>query len=319
MAQTWWMGFVAVIAGWVVTESGRQPWIVQGILRTADATSPVIGPAIAVTFALFIVVYGIIFSAGIYFINRLIVKGLDAATTDEPAVSRLAARSPPRARTHGRRSMTAEWFLPLIWAGIIGSAVVLYVILDGFDLGIGMLFPFAKDNAERDQMMASIAPFWDGNETWLVMGGVGLLVAFPLAYAIVMPALYLPVIVMLLALVFRGVAFEFREIGANKALWNTAFAGGSTLAGLSQGVILGGMIQGIAVKDGAYAGGTFDWATPFALLCGFGVASGYALLGATWLMMKTKGPLAERARDAGHVAAVRGAGLHGGGEPLDAA
>ena len=128
------------------------------------------------------------------------------------------------------------------------------------------------------------------------MGGVGLLVAFPLAYAIVMPALYLPVIVMLLALVFRGVAFEFREIGANKALWNTAFAGGSTLAGLSQGVILGGMIQGIAVKEGAYAGGTFDWATPFALLCGFGVAFGYALLGATWLTMKTKGPLAERAR-----------------------
>ena len=192
--------------------------------------------------------------------------------------------------------MTAEWLLPLIWAGIIGSAVVLYVILDGFDLGIGMLFPFAKDNAERDQMMASIAPFWDGNETWLVMGGVGLLVAFPLAYAVVMPALYLPVIVMLLALVFRGVAFEFREIGTNKALWNTAFAGGSTLAGLSQGVILGGMIQGIAVKDGAYAGGTFDWATPFALLCGLGVAFGYALLGATWLTMKTEGPLAERAR-----------------------
>jgi len=189
-----------------------------------------------------------------------------------------------------------EWYLPLIWAGIIGSAVMLYVILDGFDLGIGMLFPFAKDDKERDQMMASIAPFWDGNETWLVMGGVGLLVAFPLAYAIVMPALYLPVIVMLLALVFRGVAFEFREIGTNKALWNTAFAAGSTLAGFSQGVILGGLIQGIAVKDGAYAGGTFDWATPFALLCGFGVSFGYALLGATWLVMKTKGPVADHAR-----------------------
>ena len=189
-----------------------------------------------------------------------------------------------------------EWYLPLIWAGIIGSAVVLYVILDGFDLGIGMLFPFARDDKERDQMMASIAPFWDGNETWLVMGGVGLLVAFPLAYAIVMPALYLPVIVMLLALVFRGVAFEFREIGANKALWNTAFAAGSTVAGFAQGVILGGLIQGIAVKDGAYAGGTFDWATPFALACGLGVSCGYALLGATWLTLKTTGPVAERAR-----------------------
>jgi cytochrome d ubiquinol oxidase subunit II len=192
--------------------------------------------------------------------------------------------------------MAVESLLTLTWAGIIGSAVVLYVILDGFDLGIGMLFPFAKDDKERDQMMASIAPFWDGNETWLVMGGVGLLVAFPLAYAIIMPALYLPVIVMLLALVFRGVAFEFREIGANKALWNVAFAGGSTLAGFAQGIILGGLIQGIAVKDGGYAGGTFDWATPFALLCGFGVSCGYALLGATWLTMKTKGPVADRAR-----------------------
>jgi cytochrome d ubiquinol oxidase subunit II len=136
------------------------------------------------------------------------------------------------------------------------------------------------------------------------MGGVGLLVAFPLAYAIVMPALYLPVIVMLLALVFRGVAFEFREIGASKALWNTAFAAGSTLAGFSQGVILGGLIQGIAVKDGAYAGGTFDWATPFALLCGFGVSFGYALLGATWLVMKTEGAVAKRAREQAQVLLV---------------
>jgi cytochrome d ubiquinol oxidase subunit II len=189
-----------------------------------------------------------------------------------------------------------EWYLPLIWAGIIGAAVVLYVILDGFDLGLGMLFPFARNEGERDQMMASIAPFWDGNETWLVMGGVGLLVAFPPAYAIIMPALYLPVIVMLLALVFRGVAFEFREIGHNKTLWNVAFAGGSTVAGLCQGVVLGGLIQGIRVENGAYAGGPFDWATPFALLCGVGVLVGYALLGATWLVLKTSGPVAERAR-----------------------
>jgi cytochrome d ubiquinol oxidase subunit II len=189
-----------------------------------------------------------------------------------------------------------EWYLPLIWAGIIGSAVVLYVILDGFDLGIGVLFPFAKDDAERDLMMASIAPFWDGNETWLVMGGAGLLVAFPLAYSILLPALYLPVMVMLLALVFRGVAFEFREIGHNKALWNAAFAGGSTLAGFCQGIVLGGMIQGIRIENGAYAGGAFDWATPFAFVCGLGVLSGYALLGATWLVMKTDGPVAARAR-----------------------
>jgi cytochrome d ubiquinol oxidase subunit II len=185
--------------------------------------------------------------------------------------------------------------LPLIWAGIIGAAVAMYVILDGFDLGIGILFPFARDDDERSQMMSSIAPFWDGNETWLVLGGVGLLVAFPLAYAVVMPALYLPVIVMLLALVFRGVAFEFREVGG-KALWSVAFAGGSALASFAQGVILGGLIQGIKVENNAFAGGPFDWATPFALLCGLGVAAGYALLGATWLVMKTEGPVAERAR-----------------------
>jgi cytochrome bd ubiquinol oxidase subunit II len=192
--------------------------------------------------------------------------------------------------------MAMEPYLPLIWAGIIGTAVAMYVILDGFDLGIGTLFPFAKDNAERDQMMTSIAPFWDGNETWLVLGGVGLLVAFPLAYAVVMPALYFPVIVMLLALVFRGVAFEFRHISRSKTLWTAAFAGGSTLAGFCQGVILGGLIEGIRVENGAFAGGAFDWVTPFALICGFALVAGYALLGATWLVMKTEGPVAERAR-----------------------
>ena len=189
-----------------------------------------------------------------------------------------------------------EPHLPLIWAGIIGTAVALYVVLDGFDLGIGVLFPFAKDDDERSQMMASIAPFWDGNETWLVMGGVGLLVAFPPAYAVIMPAFYLPVIVMLLALVFRGVAFEFREVGDHKTLWSIAFAAGSTVAGFCQGVVLGALIQGIRVERGAFACGTFDWATPFALVCGLGVVAGYALLGATWLVMKTEGPVAERAR-----------------------
>ena len=190
-----------------------------------------------------------------------------------------------------------DFDLPLIWAGVIGTAVALYVILDGFDLGVGLLFSFAKEEKERDQMINSIAPFWDGNETWLVLGGGGLWVAFPRAYAVIMSALYLPVIVMLLALVFRGVAFEFRAIAlTSKRYWNFAFAGGSTLAALCQGIILGGLIQGINVENGAYAGGAFDWATPFALLCGLGVAAGYALLGACWLVMKTEGVVAERAR-----------------------
>jgi cytochrome d ubiquinol oxidase subunit II len=190
-----------------------------------------------------------------------------------------------------------EWYLPVIWAALIGAAVAFYVILDGFDLGTGILFPFARTERERDQMMDSIAPFWDGNETWLVLGGGGLWVAFPQAYAVIMPALYLPVFVMLLALVFRGVAFEFRSVAiTSKRYWNVAFAAGSTLAAFCQGLILGGLIQGIRVENGVFAGGPFDWATPFALLCGLGVPVGYALLGATWLVLKTEGEVAERAR-----------------------
>jgi cytochrome d ubiquinol oxidase subunit II len=190
-----------------------------------------------------------------------------------------------------------EWYLPVIWAGLIGTAVAMYVILDGFDLGIGILFPFARSEAQRDQMMRSVAPFWDGNETWLVLGGGGLWVAFPMAYAAIMPALYLPVIVMLLALVFRGVAFEFRLVSRSKTWWNYAFTIGSTLAAFSQGVILGGLIQGIRVRNGEFAGGPLDWLTPFPILCGVALIAGYALLGATWLIMKTEGEVAERARD----------------------
>ena len=190
-----------------------------------------------------------------------------------------------------------EWYLPVIWAAVIGIAVAMYVILDGFDLGIGLLFPFAKSERERDQMMNSVAPFWDGNETWLVLGGVGLFVVFPRAYAIIMPAFYLPVILMLLGLVFRGVAFEFRWIAlSSKPVWNLGFTAGSAIAGFCQGLILGGLIQGIKVENGAFAGSAFDWATPFSVLCGFGVLAGYALLGATWLVLKTEGAVAERAR-----------------------
>ena len=160
-----------------------------------------------------------------------------------------------------------ESYLSLIWAAIIGLAVAMYVILDGFDLGTGILFPFAATDRERDQMMNSVAPFWDGNETWLVLGGAGMMVVFPLAYSIILPALYLPVIIMLLALVFRGVAFEFRWIGVtNKRHWTLAFAAGSALAAFCQGLILGGLIQGIKVENGAFAGSAFDWATPFAVL-----------------------------------------------------
>ena len=189
-----------------------------------------------------------------------------------------------------------ETYLPVIWAGVIGTAVALYVILDGFDLGLGILFPTTKSERERDQIMSSIAPFWDGNETWLVLGGAGLLVAFPLAYAVIMPAMYLPVIVMLLGLIFRGVAFEFRTVSRSKRWWNLAFVGGSSIAAFAQGVILGGLIQGIKVENGQFAGAAFDWATPFAFMCGLSLVAGYALLGATWLIMKTEGTVADRAK-----------------------
>src|SRR3982074_2719198 len=190
-----------------------------------------------------------------------------------------------------------ESYLPVIWAAIIGLAVAMYVILDGFDLGIGILFPFAESDHERDQMMNSVAPFWDGNETWLVLGGGGMMGAFPLAYLVIFPALFLPVIFMLLALVFRGVAFEFRWIaGSSKGHWTFAFTAGSALAAFCQGLVLGGLIQGVKVENGAFAGGAFDWATPFAVLCGLGLMAGSRFVGATWLVMKTEGSVATRAR-----------------------
>jgi cytochrome d ubiquinol oxidase subunit II len=190
-----------------------------------------------------------------------------------------------------------EYTVPVVWALLIGTAVALYIVLDGFDLGLGILFPWFRDEQDRDQMMNSVAPFWDGNETWLVLGGGGLWVAFPKAYAVIMPALYLPVILMLLALVFRGVAFEFRWVAKPRhRKWDIAFAAGSTLAAMCQGLILGGLLQGITVVDGQFAGGPLDWLTPFSLACGLGVVAGYALLGATWLLMKTEGPVEQRAR-----------------------
>jgi cytochrome d ubiquinol oxidase subunit II len=197
------------------------------------------------------------------------------------------------------------YWLPLVWAALLGVAVAMYVLLDGFDLGIGILFLTGVDEQERDTMMNSIAPYWDGNETWLVLGGAGLLVAFPLAYSIIMPALYLPVIIMLLALVFRGVAFEFRFVAKPRhRSWDWSFALGSTVATFSQGVVLGGFVQGIFIKDGQFAGGSFEWLAPFPILCGFGLIAGYALLGSSWLMMKTEGEVAKRAQYHAEVALI---------------
>lgn len=188
--------------------------------------------------------------------------------------------------------------LPFIWAALIAIAVLAYVLLDGFDLGVGILFLSYRRGEERDIAMNSVAPVWDGNETWLVLGGGGLFAVFPLAYAVVMPALYAPIIAMLLALVFRGVAFEYRwRTKRGRFLWDWSFAVGSIIAAFAQGIALGALVQGIAVNGRAYAGGWWDWLTPFSVLTGVALVVGYSLLGATWLVLKTEGDIQQQARD----------------------
>lgn len=198
--------------------------------------------------------------------------------------------------------MTLASVLPVIWFFIIGFGVIMYVLLDGFVLGIGILTPFADDERQRDQMMNTAAPIWDGNETWLVLGGAGLFAAFPRAYAIVLSALYLPVLLMLIALIFRGVAFEFRfKAERSRWLWGIAFNVGSTITAFAQGVILGALVEGMPLKGGkylgAFAGLNLGWFSPFSMLTGVAVVFGYALLGATWIVLKTEGRLQRIAFD----------------------
>ena len=191
--------------------------------------------------------------------------------------------------------MSGFSYLAVVWSGILAFAIYAYVVLDGFDLGIGMLAPFAATDEEEETMIAAIAPVWDGNETWLVLGGGGLMAAFPLAYSVLLPALYAPIVAMLLALIFRGVAFEFRHRHeGHRRLWTWSFVLGSYVATMAQGLALGAFIQGIAVDGRAYAGGWFDWLTPFSAFTGLALVFGYSLLGACFLIMKTEGVLQER-------------------------
>lgn len=184
--------------------------------------------------------------------------------------------------------------LVYIWAGIIAFGVIMYVLMDGFDLGLGMLFPFAPDEEARDVMMNSIAPVWDGNETWLILGGAGLLAAFPLVYAVFLPALYIGVFLLLAGLIFRGVAFEFRfKAKTSRYLWNWSFTIGSTVAAFAQGAVVGAYIEGFETQNMQYVGGALDWITPFTVLTGVGIVIGYALLGSTWLIMKSEGYIQE--------------------------
>ena len=189
-------------------------------------------------------------------------------------------------------------FFPYFWAAVLGLGLLLYVLLDGFDLGVGILFGFAGDEAARRDMLSAISPVWDGNETWLVIGGTVLWAAFPAAYALILSAFYLPICLMLCALILRGVAFEFRQrAGAHtRFVWDIGFAGGSFIAAFVQGVVVGALVRGVSVgADGRFLGaGAWDWASPFAYLCGAGLCLGNALLGAGWLVLKSEGPLRER-------------------------
>lgn len=186
--------------------------------------------------------------------------------------------------------------LALVSAAVIAFGVLVYIVLDGFDLGVGVLFAVSPGEAARATMMNSIAPVWDGNETWLILGGAVLFAAFPLAYAVALPALYIPLMLMLMALIFRGVSFELRFRAENPRPWDFAFGIGSTVAAFMQGAMLGGLVNGIKVEGNAFAGGPFDWLTPLSVAAGLGVAAGYALLGACWLVLKTEGELQARAR-----------------------
>jgi cytochrome d ubiquinol oxidase subunit II len=187
----------------------------------------------------------------------------------------------------------SSWIdLPLVWGLIIAAAIFLYSILDGFDLGCGIIFLFAPSDKCRDKIMNSVAPFWDGNETWLVLGGGGLFAAFPLAYSILLSAFYLPIIFMLIGLILRGVAFEFRFKSATtgqRKIWDISFHIGSLLASFMQGVILGNFVQGVKVIDKQFAGGALDWANGFSIITGLSIIFGNILLGSTWLIMKTDG------------------------------
>jgi len=184
------------------------------------------------------------------------------------------------------------FWLPLIWSGLLAFAVAMYVIVDGFDLGVGIMFRAAGSENWRDRMMFSVAPLWDGNETWLVLGGGGLFAVFHLAYAILMPALYVPLLIMLIALIFRGVAFEFRfKADRSKFIWDNSFHFGSLVATFAQGMVLGTFVQGFDTDGRQFTGGTWDFLTPFSVMTGLGLIAGYGLLGATWCVMKTTGEL----------------------------
>ena len=294
-------GFVAVLCGWFTAEVGRQPWVVYGLLRTKDAVTPSLTTGdVLFSLACYVLVYAVVYSFGVYYIYKLLHEGPTATRQGHPwrhgqpadGVRRQRRDGDRRQATHRGVSAMEPSNLALFWAGVIACSILIYVILDGFDLGVGVLFGTTRDEAHRVRMMDTIAPFWDGNETWLVVIGAGLFAAFPEVYAVFLGAFYLPVLLLLLGLIFRGIAFEFRFRSERmRWLWDWGFFLGSTVVAFVQGAAVGAMIRGIPVVDGQYAGSPFGWLHPFAMLTGIGLVLGYALLGAGWLVLKSEGEL----------------------------
>jgi len=191
-----------------------------------------------------------------------------------------------------------------IWLGLVGLVVILYVVLDGFSLGVALLFPTAEDEGERDILMNTIAPVWDANQTWLVFGGGALFAAFPMIYTVLFSSLYIPLLTLVFGLIFRGVAFEFRANSSRKSPWNKAFFFGSLAAVFTQGLVLGGYLSGTKVVEGIFAGGPFDWLNPFSIMVGLALIAGYVLLGSTYLVIKTTGAVQERAYRQAYLSAL---------------
>ncbi|MEA3125500.1 MAG: cytochrome bd ubiquinol oxidase subunit, partial [Caballeronia sp.] len=295
-------GFVAMLAGWTVTEVGRQPYTVFGILRTIDSASPVALPAVAWSAGCIGAAYVIAFSIGFFYLLRLVAKPPRAKEPGPHPTLAVRIRTICDRRMAGGHDVAAmiqsTGFLPLLAAGTLAFAVLMYVVLDGTDLGVGILFLTKPTTAQREMMVDSILPVWDGNETWLVLGGGGLIAMFPLAYAVFLSALYPVFFAMLLALIFRGMAIEFREHTdeRRKPSCDAAMFAGSLLSAVCQGVLLGALIEGVHIARDQYAGGWLDWLTPFTVFCGIGLSIGYAWLGACWLMWRTEGALHRRAR-----------------------
>ena len=299
------LGFVAVLAGWATTEVGRQPWTVYGLLRTANSVSPSLtGFDVAVSLAGYCVVYLVMFPAGLALMNKIVQLG-PAEEATHPSRSKAAGLSSRSRRSHRPKrdsdddsaryrsrahmdapSLASASFSMYSWTASIWAS--------------GILYRFAADRNSRNLVMNSIAPIWDGNETWLVLGGLALMGAFPLAFAIIIPAVYFPIAIMLLALCFRGVAFEFRYRDAqHRTFWDHAFNYGFIIGAFAQGVVLGAFIQGFQTEGRHFAGGSFDCFTPFSLLTGVALVFGYSLLGAGWLILKTEGALQDWARALG--------------------